>query len=454
MAQARHPAEAGVTPETIAAVATPSGGALAIVRLSGPGTRAVAASLLGPDALPPKRSSRRAAVHEGRVIDDVVAVYSQGPASATGEDTLELTCHGSPLVSRALLDACLALGCRLAEPGEFTRRAFLNGKLDLAQAEAVADLGRSRTEAARRAALARLQGGLSRRIEAVRAPLFDLLAEIEARLDHPEEELAPVPVAAAAETLGEARAAVSVLLAGQERGRLLRDGARVGLFGPPNAGKSSLLNALLGRDRAIVSPRPGTTRDTLEESVELAGLPAVLVDTAGLRDAATPEEAEGVRRAEEALAACDVAVLVSDCTGPIGEAAELFDRARKLRPGGAVVSVWNKSDLSDAPPAGGVVVSALTGVGLETLAAAVAAAAAPLDHEEAPACGARQQAALAGALAEIDGASADLKSYPGAWEDKVASRLRGALARLGETLGEGAGDDVLDAVFSRFCLGK
>ncbi len=215
----------------------------------------------------------------------------------------------------------------------------------------------------------------------MRAPLFDLLAEVEARLDHPEEELAPIPVGTAAATLEDARASVKLLLAGQERGRLLRDGARVGLFGPPNAGKSSLLNALLGKDRAIVSPRPGTTRDTLEENVELAGLPAVLVDTAGLREAATPEEAEGVRRAEEALAACDVAVLVSDCTGPIEQAAELFDRARKLRPGGAVVSVWNKSDLCDAPPAGGVSVSALTGNGLNELAAAVAAAAGPLDFE-------------------------------------------------------------------------
>lgn len=453
MAQARHPAEAGVNEETIAAAATPAGGALAIVRVSGPKSRAVARDLLGLEAPVAKRATRRGAVHDGRSLDDVVAVFSAGPASATGEDMLELTCHGSPLVVRDLLDACVALGCRLAEPGEFTRRAFLNGRLDLAQAEAVADLGRARGAAARRAALARLRGGLSRRVESVRASLFDLLVAVEARLDHPEEELSALPVAETAAVVTRVRAETSVLLAGQERGRLLRDGARVGLFGRPNVGKSSLLNALLGRDRAIVSPRPGTTRDVLEESLELEGLPAVLVDTAGLREAPDEEEAEGVRRAEEALASCDVAVLVSDAGGPADDAAALFARARAARAGAPIVAVWNKCDLA-APPAGALAVSARTGEGLSALAAAVAAAAAPLDDEEAPACGARQQAALAAALEELDGAAADLAAFPGRWEDRLAARLRAADARLGEVLGEGIGEDVLDAVFSRFCLGK
>lgn len=450
MAQARHPAQAGLS-DTIVAGATPAGGALAVVRLSGEGTKSVATALLGTAPFSPKRSTKRVASHNGVVIDEVVAVFSIGPASATGEDTLELTCHGSALVVRALLDACVANGCRLAEPGEFTRRAFLNGKLDLAQAEAVADLGRAKSESARRAALARLQGGLSRRIENVRAPLFDLLAEVEARLDHPDEEMAPLPTSAIASVLDEARSSLALLISGSERGRLLRDGVRVGLFGRPNAGKSSLLNALLGRDRAIVSPRPGTTRDTIEEQAELAGLPAVLIDTAGLRDAELPEEAEGVKRAEEALVACDVAVLVSDATGPREEADKLLNRARQLRPRGAIVSAWNKTDLCNEPPAGGWSVSAKTGAGVETLAAAVAAAAGSLDNgdEEAPACGGRQEAALRAALAALDSTHNDLTA-----EDLLASRLRAVLAHLGATLGEDAAPDVLDAVFSRFCLGK
>ena len=450
MAQARHPAQAGLS-DTIVAGATPMGGALAVVRVSGEGTRSVATALLGAAPLTAKRSSKRTAAHDGRVIDEVTAVLSIGPASATGEDTLELTCHGSALVVRALLDACVANGCRLAEPGEFTRRAFLNGKLDLAQAEAVADLGRAKSEAARRAALARLQGGFSRRIESVRAPLFDLLAEVEARLYHPDEELALLPTAAVAAVLEDARASINIMLAGAQRGRLLLDGVRVGLFGRPNAGKSSLLNALLGRDRAIVSPRPGTTRDTIEESAELAGLPTVLIDTAGLRDSDSPEEAEGIKRAEEALASCDVALLINDVTGPPEEAKALLSRATALRRDAPIIQVWNKTDLCSEPPAGGWSVSAKTGVGVETLAAAVAAAAGSLDNgdEEAPACGVRQEAALRAALAALDSAHDDLTA-----EDLLASRLRAVIGRLGETLGEDAAPDVLDAVFSRFCLGK
>lgn len=424
----------------------------------------MAASLLGEPPLTPKRSTRRAAAFGDRGhLDDVVAVLSLGPLSYTGDDELELTCHGSALVVRSLLDACVELGARLAEPGEFTRRAYLNGKLDLAQAEAVADLGRARSEAARRAALARLSGGLSRRIAAARDPLFDLLAEVEARLDHPDEELPPVPPEAVTDALARARRSVESLLAGERRGRLLRDGARVGLFGRPNAGKSSLLNALLGRDRAIVSAAPGTTRDVLEEGVVLGGVPAVLIDTAGLRDGLIHQhsaggapvdepidevESEGIRRAEELLSSCDVAVLVHDSTMPEPEADVFLDRAKTIRKDRPTLQVWNKTDLA-AAPRGAVAVSARTGAGLDSLEAAVASAIAPFDDEEAPACGARQVQALQAALAELVAAAA----MTGRGE-LLASHLRSACARLGEALGEGAGEDVLDAVFSRFCLGK
>jgi tRNA modification GTPase len=439
-----------VTADTIVACATPTGGALAIVRLSGPKVRSISVSLLGEPPLTPKRATRRAAAFGGRGhLDDVVAVLSLGPLSFTGEDELELTCHGAAPVVRALLDACVELGCRLAEPGEFTRRAFLNGKLDLAQAEAVADLGRARTDAARRAALSRLSGGLSRRVEAARDPLFSLLAEVEARLDHPDEELPPVPPATVLSVLEDARDAVESLLAGEKRGRLLRDGARVGLFGRPNAGKSSLMNALLRRDRAIVSPTPGTTRDVLEESVVLGGMPAVLIDTAGLRDGGDEVETEGIRRAETELSDCDVAVLVHDSTLPGSEADILLDQAMSVRKGRPTLRVWNKTDLQVPPSAGGVHISAKTGAGLDALEAAVSSAAGLFDHEEAPACGARQVEALNAALAELD-AAAPVAARP----ELLAARLRAAVARLGELLGEGAGEDVLDAVFSRFCLGK
>lgn len=439
-----------MAPDTIAAGATPSGGALAIVRVAGPKVRDIAASLLGGPPLTPKRSTRRAAVFGGPApIDEVVAVLSLGPLSYTGEDELELTCHGSPLVMRALLEACVGLGARLAEPGEFTRRAYLNGKLDLAQAEAVADLGRARSDAARRAALARLSGGLSSRVSSLRDPLFDLLAEVEARLDHPDEELAPLPPGAVAEALDGARRGVRSLLEGERRGRLLRDGARVGLFGRPNAGKSSLLNALLGRDRAIVSALPGTTRDLLEEGAVLGGVPTVLVDTAGLREGGDEAEAEGIRRAQDALASCDLALLVHDATLPAAEAASLRERAAALRGDRPTLQVWNKTDLRVPPSSAGVHVSARTGEGLDRLEAAVSAAIAPLDDEEAPACGARQVEALRAALSELEQAVPAARA-----PELLAVHLRAAIARLGEMLGEGADKDVLDAVFSRFCLGK
>ncbi len=461
MAKDRRPAEDGVT-ETIVAPATPAGrGALGIVRVSGPGARRVALEVLGWESPEPRRASTRTARRAGRPVDRVVAVFWEGPETSTGEDLLEMTAHGSPEILRELVAAASEAGARHAAPGEFTRRAFTNGRLDLAQAEAVEALIRARGDRARRAALDRLDGQFSRDVSAARAPVLDLLALLEARLDHPDEDIAPLSGAAADAALAALRPPLERVLAAFERGRSEREGVRVCLVGRPNAGKSSLLNALLGRDRAIVAATPGTTRDTLEEPAALAGLSTVLIDTAGLRDdAIDPAEREGVERAERALAACDVAVLVVDGARPEEPVdARAHRRALELaaREGRPVVIARSKSDLAaSAAEAGGVSVSSKTGAGIEALARAVAAAAgaAEGDEGETMLVGERDREAFAAALAEIDAARAAVAAHPGTWEDRAACHLREAHDRLGSVLGLGAPDEVLRAVFSRFCVGK
>jgi tRNA modification GTPase len=462
LAQDRRAAEKGVT-ETIVAPATPPGrGALGIVRVSGPGARRVAREVLGWDAPESRRAAAREASRGGRPVDRVVAVFWEGPETPTGEDLLEMTAHGSPEILRELVAAAVEAGARHAEPGEFTRRAFTNGRMDLAQAEAVEALIRARGERARRAAFERLDGGLSRAVAAARAPILDLLALLEARLDHPDEDIAPLSDDAARAALAALRPPLERALAAYDRGRAEREGLRVCLVGRPNAGKSSLLNALLGRDRAITAPEPGTTRDTLEEAATLSGLSAVLVDTAGLRDDAEDgAEREGVRRAERALAACDVAVLVVDGARREDEAdARAHRRALEIaaKEGRPLVIARNKSDLAagDALSGGGVPVSALTGAGLDALVRAVSAAgeAPGGDEGETLLLGARDRDAFAASLSELDAARAAVAAHPGRWEDRAAFHLREAHARLGQVLGEGAPDEVLRAVFSRFCVGK
>jgi tRNA modification GTPase len=434
-----------------------------MIRVSGPGARRVASKLLGWDAPEPRRATVRRARRAGSEVDRVVAVFWDAPDTPTGEDLLELTAHGSPEILRELVAAAVEAGARPAEPGEFTRRAFTNGRIDLAQAEGVEALIRARGERARRAALERLDGGLSRSVAAARAKVLDVLVNLEARLDHPDEDIAPLSDAGAREALAALRPPLERALAGFDRGRAEREGLRVCLVGRPNAGKSSLLNALLGRDRAITAPEPGTTRDTLEASAELEGLSAVLVDTAGLRDDATdPAEREGVSRAEKALADCDVAVLVVDGARR-EDAADARAHRRALEivgsSGRALVIARNKSDLPGASaPAegGGFAVSALTGSGLDALVRAVAAAADAPDRDEGESLllGTRDRDAFAAALAELDAASAAVAAHPGRWEDRAAFHLREAHSRLGSVLGEGAPDEVLRAVFSRFCVGK
>lgn len=448
---------------TVVAPATPPGrSALGLIRISGPDTRAVARALLGPSPLEPRRATARRAVRAGRVVDRVVAVFWQAPNSPTGEDLLELSAHGSPEILNDLLEAAVEAGARPAEPGEFTRRAFTNGKIDLAQAEAVRLLIGAKGRRARQAALERLEGGVSRLVLAARQPMLELLSLLEARLDHPDEDIPPLSDSQADEALAALDSPLERMLSAQERGRALQDGLRVCLVGRPNAGKSSLLNAILGRDRAIVSPLPGTTRDTIEESATLEGLSAVIVDTAGLRDDAREEsEREGVARAERALLAADAVVFVVDAAKPTDEAdarakARVLElAASRSRP---VVVASNKSDLrgSSAPPSGGLAVSAKTGEGLSELIRAVTRAAGAVPEEEGTdiLLGARDKDAVFSARDEIRAARRAVAEHPGRWEDRAACHLEGAHRLLGRVLGKEEPDEVLQAVFSRFCVGK
>lgn len=452
--------------DTIAAIATPPGlGALGVLRLTGDQARPICGAFLrlkNEDGLKPRVATLAQAHEDGRPLDQVVATFFPGPHSATGEDIVEISSHGSPYILGKLLASALRAGARMAAPGEFTQRAFLNGRLDLAQAEAVCDLIRARTDRSHRAALAQLEGGLSKAVAACREPILDLLIRIEAVLDHPEEDIPALSPQETRQSLLDAQRPILDLADTFRTGRLMAEGARVCIVGRPNAGKSSLLNALLGTDRAIVCPSPGTTRDTLEEAVDLDGLPAVLVDTAGLREQAADEaEASGIQRSERALESCDLALLVVDASrAPDAEDARVHRRILETaaRLGRPILTVGNKSDLSAAfnPASADVSISALTRSGLEEL---VRLAAGRLSRAQAPAeavviTSLRHRNALEHSARALENAREAISLFPGRWEDRAASALRQSLKHLGEITGEAAPDEVLHGIFSRFCVGK
>jgi tRNA modification GTPase len=446
--------------ETIAAIATPPGrGAVAIVRVSGAGVRAVAAKVFrarGP--LAPRMAVLGEVIAEdGIAIDRGLALFFPAPHSYTGEDVLELHVHGSPAVARDTLIAALAAGARIASPGEFTRRAFLAGKLDLSAAEAVADLIDSEARGAARAAAARLSGGLAAEVVRLQRRLGTTLEQLAAALDFPDE-VESAPAAELEAEVAAVDAGLAALAATWETGRLVRDGLAVAIVGPPNAGKSSLLNALLGFERALVSERPGTTRDTIEEVLALGdGARARIVDTAGFRPADDELELAGMARSETALEAAGVLLVVVDGAVPLPpEARELLARTRERER----VVYFNKRDLGRAgydgrDPAEGDALfgSVLDRGAVDAVRAALARHGATHVDTARPMLGtARQADAVLEARRGLAEALATLRA--GAHVDLIAGDLAHAQAALGQLTGRDAGEALLDAVFARFCIGK
>jgi len=432
--------------DTIAAVATPAGrGGIGIVRISGPAVARVARAVIGE--LPAPRQARFARFTDagGEPLDEGLALFFPAPHSYTGEDVLELQGHGGPVVIGALLAACLDAGARLAEPGEFTRRAFLEGRLDLAQAEAVADLIDAASREAARSALRSLSGEFSTAITALQQKLIELRALTEAQLDFPEEEVDAAHRDESAERLSRVRAALAEVLVRSRQGSLLRSGLHVVLVGRPNVGKSSLLNRLAGEERAIVTSVPGTTRDALREPINIEGLPLVLVDTAGLRAAADELERLGIARTQRELETADLILAVHEAGGR-------DDAAAPLPQGVARIDVYNKIDLLPAfrAPSGALAVSAKTGAGLAELRRAIVRAAGwAATGESVFLARERHLRALSAAAHHLERAAEELER----WE-LFAEELRLAHGELGRITGEFTSDDLLGEIFSRFCIGK
>ena len=432
--------------------------AIGVIRLSGPAALATAASVLR-SSVPleelPSHTARRVAVVDpvtGARADQALCVVMRAPRSYTGEDVVELSCHGSPALLKMVMRWLIACGARLAAPGEFTRRAFLNGRLDLAQAEAVALLIGARTERAVALAARALAGGLSERVRALREDLLDAVAGLEVTLDFPDEH-AGLDVEKARHVVVRLRSDAERWAADARQARVVHDGLAVALVGPPNAGKSSLLNALLGHERAIVAPTPGTTRDVVESTLAIEGVPVRLLDTAGLGRPRDPVEAEGMRRSRRAIEESDLLLVVLD--GRLEpDARVLAETANRAR-----ILVRAKSDLSPHPAAAAlgdaVAVSALTGDGLDALARRlgdeVGRRAAALGDEGGIVASLRQLElldALARALAAAEEALARVPL------EAALVDLREALAYASAILGIEVGDAVLDRIFSAFCLGK
>ncbi len=452
--------------DTIAAVSTPPGnGGIGIVRVSGSQAADIGDAVFKPLCNGGLISHRFyfGSVRDylsGEVVDEAMAVLMRAPRSYTREDVLEIHCHGGMLVVERVLSLCLRSGARLAEPGEFTRRAFLNGRIDLVQAEAVMDIIGSQTEAALRLAQNQREGALSQRIDEARSLLLHALALVEAYIDFPEEDLGATDTAAISSDISSARTILTKLLTGFEDGRILREGISVLIIGKPNAGKSSLLNRLLNENRAIVTHIPGTTRDIIEETVNLGGLAVRLLDSAGIRHTDDVVELEGINRALEKIPLADLVLFVLDAARPFEAEDRLILNSLS---GSRVILVRNKSDLpvilelpteTDATKC--VAISTHTGLGVDELKETVRSTflhEAAIDSRDFVAISrARHRDALVTADAVLDrfesGLAANLEL------ELLSVDLRDALAAVGSVTGQATSDDVLDLIFSSFCIGK
>jgi tRNA modification GTPase len=456
------------TADTIVAIATPAGrGGLGVIRLSGPDAARIACALAGRSRpLTPRHATFAKFKKESSCTDggwpqmygdQVVLTYFVSPASYTGEDVVEISAHGSPVILRSILRAAIAAGARLAEPGEFTLRAFLNQKLDLVQAEAVADLIDAVTPLQARAAFDQLEGTLTMAIGAIESAVFDIVAKLEASLDFPEEGYHFVAPKEAAESIAAVVARIDALLAQAARGRMVREGAAVAIVGTPNAGKSSLFNALLNADRAIVTAIPGTTRDLLTERADIGGLSLSLIDTAGLRETSDVVEQQGVARAKAAVDVADLTIVLLDRSRPLSmDDRELLGlTASKPR-----VVAWNKIDLPPAlpleplDPIQAVAISATSGAGLDRLIAAIGEALASRgEGRDSPAItNIRHIGLLERARESLQRAAAALDAAVS--EEFPLLDLQEAGAALQEITGRKTTDDLLRHIFERFCIGK
>jgi tRNA modification GTPase len=442
---------------TIAAISTPVGeGAIAIVRLSGADAIVVADKIFRGRQKPSEFESHVQHLGEivdaaQRAIDEVMLVVHRAPASYTGEDLVEISCHGGTLVTAKVLEVCLRAGARAARPGEFTERAFLNGKMDLTQAEAVIDLIRAKTDLALRSATEQLEGRLGGRIKSIREALVDLVAQLEAAIDFPEEGIAPEEGEPLRARLDSIREQISGLLATADQGRVLREGVRVVIYGATNAGKSSLLNRLLGYQRVIVSETHGTTRDTIEETINLRGLPIRLLDTAGLRSSADGIERAGVARTEKSLQTADLLLHVADRNAPKPPHFETRNQ------NGNEIVLLNKSDLpehSDWQTTAALRISCATGEGLPAVENEILARITKqnLRPESAIAINTRHRDCLRRALEACDLAGRALSNETS--PEYVVLDLKEVLNAVGEVIGAVGVEQILDSVFSQFCIGK
>ena len=452
--------------DTIAAISTPPGpGAIGILRLSGPEAVSIAEKQFKPLGRKGLRShGPRELVYGdlldsgGQAIDRVLCTYSLGPNSYTGEDTAEFQCHGSPMVLALGLEALFAAGARQARAGEFTRRAFLNGRLDLAQAEAVGDLLTAQSREGARHAAGQLAGALSKKIGDIYSALVDVMAHFHAVLDYPDEDIDPFRLEELEASLDTQEGALDALLASCGRGKLLRDGVPCAIVGRPNAGKSSLLNALVGYDRAIVTEIPGTTRDTVEERCELGGVPLRLIDTAGLRDTADPVEKLGVERSRKAMEEAELILVLWDQSQPTTEEdAALLVEAMALAP---TILVWTKGDLPSAPvpvvnmklpPVVTVSAKAQHLDELEQTVAALFPKDSSLPYGQLL-TNARQEEAARRAREAVHRAREAITA--GFTPDALLTDVEEALSALGELTGQSVREDVTDRIFSKFCVGK